>query len=247
MDNIEQAPQGEADVTASSGQSDEVDTQPVETEAKVEPVDGGEAEAPAETGQSAPWEADPKFKGKTPEDVYKAYKEVEKLSGQLSQKARLANLIEQQYGVTPDKLEKIVTQQAEQERNQLYQTNPIAPVMDKVTQLENKLALQETEKELDNFLKESPEYEKFRDKILNLGLSVHQNESFENIAKDYFGEAIAQGQQSAYKKIDTKRMTQATSASQATPKSGLTEADMDKMTAAELEQVLPWADISHRL
>ena len=79
MDNIEQSssPLGEADVTASQGQLDATDTQPTETE---EVVDGNES-AEVETA-SNPWDNDPKFKGKAPEDIYKAYKEAERKSRQ---------------------------------------------------------------------------------------------------------------------------------------------------------------------
>jgi hypothetical protein len=42
-------------------------------------------------------------------------------------------------------------------------------------------------------------------------------------------------------------MTQATSTSRTAPKGKLTDEDMDRMTAAELEAILPQADTSQRL
>jgi len=259
MDNIEQSssPLGEADVTASQGQLDATDTQPTETE---EVVDGNES-AEVETA-SNPWDNDPKFKGKAPEDIYKAYKEAEKLTGQLSQKAQIANLIEEKYGVSPDQLKAQIEQQEYQRKQQLYANNPLAPVLDKVQALEQRVAQQDrekamasVEKDIDGFLKSNPAYEKQRELIKELALTpgigfdpeTSDETPIDDIARKYFGEARAQGQQDAYKKIDTKNMTRTTSVSQAAPKSRITDEDMEKMTASELEAILPWADTSNRL
>jgi len=77
--------------------------------------------------------------------------------------------------------------------------------------------------------------------------NVKPEKSYADIANEYFGSARAQGQQDAYKKIDTKIMTQATGASQAPPKGKFTEEDMERMSVAELEAILPHADTSNRL
>ena len=117
-----------------------------------------------------------------------------------------------------------------------------------VQSLKQQLALQAEQKELDSFLssEEGKPYQGFKDKILHLGLNLERGKSYGDIARDYFGQAIAQGQQSAYKKIDTKVMTQATGASQSAPKGKFTDDDLDRMTAAELEAILPHADTSNR-
>ncbi len=70
--------------------------------------------------------------------------------------------------------------------------------------------------------------------------------SYADIAKEYFGETRAQGQQDAYKKIDQKQKTQATGVL-STPAKKFTEDDMANMTAAEMEAILPKADISNRV
>lgn len=212
MDNLQTTAPAGAESTIASTDNAQVETQPVETEAIG--TNGQE-----ETGQ-APWEADPKFKGKTPDEIYKSYKELEKGYGQLSQKAQVANLIEEKYGVAPDELKSLIEQQAQEEQERLYRENPVAAVAQQVESLEAKLAYQETEKELDTFLQENPEYSKFKDKILNLGLTVHKDLGFDEIARDYFGEAIAQGQQSAYQKIDSKIKTQSTPPTSAEQKQG---------------------------
>jgi hypothetical protein len=259
MDNLEQntSPLGEADVTASQGQLDATETQPVENEVS---IDGGNSE---ETGQASnPWDNDPKFKGKTSEDIYKAYKESEKLTGQLSQKAQIANLIQEKYGITPEQLKAQIEQQEAQQRQQYYANNPLAPVLDKVSYLEQRLQQQEqekamasVEKEIDSFLKDNPVYEGSRDKIQklaltpNIGFNLETGEEvpIDELAREWIGESRAQGQQDAYNKIEKKVLTQATSASQTAPRGRITEDDLANMSAAEMEAILPHADMSNRL
>lgn len=253
MDNIENtSPSGEADVTASQGQLDATDTQPVET---AEVVDGNE---PVESGQASnPWDNDPKFKGKSSEDIYKAYKESEKLSGQLSQKAQVANLIQEKYGVTPEQLKSQIEQQELQQRQQYYAENPLAPLIDEVSQQRNyieqmqaKEARASEENKLESFLKENPDYQTNRDQLLDLALNhpKYLNDDsigYDQIANEWFGKTRAQGQQDAYKKIESKQNTQVTGV-KSEPNRKFTQEDMDKMSASELEKILPWADTSNR-
>lgn len=254
MDNIENNsnPLGEAGATASQGQLDANDTQPVED---TQPISDGEV---AETGQASnPWDNDPKFKGKAPDEIYKAYKEVEKLSGQLSRKAEIANLIEEKFGVSPDQLKAQIEHQEAERKRQLYASNPLAPLADKVAeqekfiqQMQQEKALQEQEKELDNFIKNNPEMSQHRDKLLRLALTdgigfdsdTGEEKSYEDLAREWIGEVRAQGQQDAYKKIETKKETQATG-SVSTPKKSITLDDMKNMSAAELRQILPHAPV----
>jgi hypothetical protein len=255
MDNIENtSPSGEADVTASQGQLDATDTQPVEDSSS---VDGGTEK---EAGQASnPWDNDPKFKGKAPEDIYKAYREIEKSNGQLSQKAQIANLIEEKYGVTPEQLKAQIEQQEYQRKQALYANNPLAPVLDKVQFLEQKVQQQERDKalievkgELDGFLKDNPAYEAHKDKLLKLVLTpgigfdpeTEEETPVADLAREYFGEARAQGQQDAYKKIETKQMTQATSVSRGATKSKLTLDEMRGMSASELASILPHSPVN---
>lgn len=252
MDNIENAnPSGEADVTASQGQFDATDTQP---ETNEKSVDGGTQEA---TGTASnPWDNDPKFKGKAPEDIYKAYKEAEKLTGQLSQKAQIANLIEEKYGVTPERLKAQIEQQELEAQRQRYADNPLAPIVDEVHNLKQQLeaqsqekALMQVESELDSFIKENPAYEGQRDKIKKLALTPgigydpetgEDIATFDDIAREYFGEVRAQGQQDAYNKIETKILTQTTGAS-SSPQRKFSPEDMKNMSAREMEAILPRA------
>lgn len=239
MDNIETiTPQGEADVTASSGQSEEVNAQPSES---TQPVDGGEV---SEEGESAyPWESDEKFKGKTPDDIYQAYKEAEKGLGQLSQKAQIANLLEEKYGITPEQLKAKIEQQEYQQIQERYAGNPLAPVLDKVNQLEQivlhqeqEKALQAEEKELDGFLRGNPDYQPVRDKLLELGLNEkYHDKSYEELAHEWFGQSRAQGQQDAYEKIETKKLTQTTKPTSA-PKKKMTIEDMETMPIEDLRE-----------
>jgi len=244
MDNIETAPQGDADVTASSGQSEEVVTQPAET------VEGYDEAKTEEAGTSTyPWEEDERFKGKTPDEIYKQIQESEKLKGQLSQKAELANMLEKTTGMNAGQIKDYLANQERQQTLQQVQANPELYNYQEIQNLKGQIALQNEEKELDKFLSsdEGKPYASFKDKILKLGLNLEKDKTYAEIAKDYFGESRAQGQQDAYKKIDMKQSTQATATSQVPSRGKLTDEEMDKMSAAELEAILPHADTSQRL
>jgi hypothetical protein len=248
MDNIStETPVGGEGATSSQDNVN-VDTQTAE--APVAVSDSQEAEAGQAT---SPWDNDPKFKGKSPEDIYQAYKEAEKLTGQLSQKAQVANLIEQEYGLTPDKLKAQIEQMKAQERQERYANNPLAPLADEVSELKAKIAQQEQEKahnavktELDSFLKDNQSYEPFKDKIYKLALTPNigfnpetgEEVPFETLAQEYFGAARAQGQQDAYKKIEQKEMTQATGVSSVAKKQFSVD-DLRNLSVAELEAILP--------
>jgi hypothetical protein len=239
MDNIESGvPQGGEDVTSSQGQTP-TDTQPTAPDTT---LDGGSQ--PTEGTASNPWDNDPKFKGKAPEDIYKAYQEVEKLTGQLSQKAQVANLLEEKYGVTPDQLASQIEQLEEQQRQARYANDPLAPIHDEVNSLkqiihqqEAEKALIEEERALDNFLKENPAYAPQRDKILQLGLTTEMDKPYDQIAREWFGDVRAQGQKDAYNKIESKIMSQPTG-SQSQPQKSFTAEDMKNMSTAEMESFL---------
>jgi hypothetical protein len=247
MDTIEtQAPAGSDDVT-SSPDTAQVDAQTVETKATQD--DGSLVETGANENLLA-------GKYKSPEELVNAYKELEGKLGDLGQKAKVADLLQEKYGVTPEQLRAQIEQQEYQQQQQRYAQDPMAPLLDKVTALEQKLAVQEQEKalntvtkELDTFVKNNPAYEAHRDKILKLALTPNigfdpttgKEVGLDEIAKDYFGTARAQGQQDAYKKIETKEMTQATGVSRGAPKGKLTLEDLRGMSVAEQEAVLPHA------
>lgn len=249
MDNTENVTPVGGEGATSSQDNATVSTQPVET---ATPVSDGQ---PAEAGQaSLPWDNDPRFKGKAPEDIYKAYTEIEKLNGQLSQKAQLANRISEEYGATPEQVLSQIEQQKLAEKQAYYRENPLAPVLDEVSQLRAIVQQQEREKaeaattaEIDKFLKENPGYEAHKDKINKLAWipgigydpKTGEDKPIADIALEYFGAARAQGQQDAYRKIETKQVTQATSVSQAPPKGKPTLEELRNMSYAERIAVLP--------
>lgn len=249
MDNTENVTPVGGEGATSSQDNATVSTQPVET---ATPVSDGQ---PAEAGQaSTPWDNDPRFKGKSPEDIYKAYTESEKVIGQLSQKAQLANKLSEKYGVSPEQVLSQIEQQELQEKQAYYANNPLAPVLDEVNQLKAIIQQNEQEKaqnavkaDLDKFLKASPGFEAHKDKLLKLATTpgigfdpkTGDEVPFEDLANEYFGAARAQGQQDAYRKIETKQMTQATSVSQAPSKGKPTLEELRSMTYAERIAVLP--------
>lgn len=237
MDTIEtNEPVGGADVTPSTDTSVN-DTQPVEN---------GEVSAtePAETGETSETLLAGKYK--SPAELEKAYQEIQKMNGQLSQKAELANLLEKQTGMTAQQIRDAIAQQEQAQLEQQIQNNPAGYALQEVQSLKAQLALKEEQAELDKFINENPYFAPFKDKILNLGLNLERDKSYAEIANEYFGEARAQGQQDAYKKIENKSQTQTTGV-KSTPSKALTEDDLKGMSTAELEAILPHADMSNRL
>jgi hypothetical protein len=229
MDTIEQeAPVGGEGATSSQDTASQ-DTQPSETTEST-----SDAEVVKEEALLA-------GKYKSPEELEKGYKELESKLGERGEHSELAKMLEEQTGMSASQIKNYIAQQKEQQLNQQYQNNPTPYLASKIQQLESTIALQAEEKELDKFLEKNPEYAPQRDKILKLGLNLEKDKSYEEIAKDYFGEVRAQGQKDAYQKIETKKQTQATG-SVSTPQKKLTLEDMKGMTTAELAQILPHAE-----
>jgi hypothetical protein len=239
MDTIETpaAPVGEADVTASPDTATQVNAQTAEpAESSVDGATEGEAGQAQETLLAG--------KYKSPEELAKAYKELESKLGETGRKAALANKLEQVTGMNAQELEVFLEQQEEQRLAQEMQNNPGGYALKEVQTLKKQLAYQQEEKELDGFLQKNPEYAPFRDKILNLGLHLEIDKSYEEIATEYFGQARAQGQSDAYKKIETKKAMQATSV-QSAPQKRFSADDMKGMSVAEMEAILPKSDRLH--
>jgi hypothetical protein len=221
--------------TSATDTSDNV-AQPAESTDSVSDGDVAEAESALLAG-----------KYKTPEELERGYKELESKLGQHDETRELAKMLEEQTGMSASQIRDYIAQQKQQQLVQQYRANPEMYNAQKIQELEAKIALQNEERELDKFLGENPEYTPHKDKILKLGLNLERDKPYADIAREYFGQARAQGQQDAYKKIETKKQTQATGVSQTPPGGKLTPEDMDRMTAAELEAILPWADTSNRL
>ena len=249
MDTIEnnEAPAGSAGVEPSPDTASQVDAQTADTGTTNDEV------ASAETGAEGSLLAG---KYKSPEELVNAYKELEGKLGDLGQKAKVADLLQEKYGVTPEQLRAQIEQQEYTQQQERYANNPLAPLVDKVSRLEQKLAEQEQKEaqalvkaELDNFVKSNPAYEAHKDKILKLALTpgigfdpnTGAETGLDEIAREYFGTARAQGQQDAYKKIEVKQTTQATSVSRGAPKTKLTLDEFRRLSAAEQAQYLPQA------
>jgi len=241
MDTIETqvSPVEEAGATASPD-TESYDTQTAEPD---DSVSDGQSE---EAGQAPELLAG---KYKTPQELEKAYQELHSKLGEVGRKAEIANLIEKQTGMNADRIKEVLSQQERDQQQRMVQENPGLYSLQKVQALEEQLAIQSEERELDKFLssEEGKVYQEFREDIRDFAfMPKYHGKSYAEIASEKFGRAIAQGQQGAYKKIEQKIGTQATGVSQSSPKTRLTPEDMDKMTAAELEAILPHADISNR-
>jgi len=200
-----------------------------------------------ESQQSEGSQEAPLFAGKykSQEDLEKGYKELESKLGELGQKASITDLLQEKFNVSPEQLRARIAQVEQEKKQQYYDENPLAPVFDELDSLKQKIEQQETEKflaqeekKLDSFIKENPEYEPFRDKILRLGLSEEQ--PYEEIAVEWFGKARAQGQQDAYNKIEIKQQP-TSSGGQSGGQRRFSIEDLRTMSSKELEQILPHA------
>lgn len=250
MDTIENnEPAGSDDVTSSPDTSPQVDTQTSAPES----VDGGSPE-PAEGNASETLLAG---KFKDPGELEKGYKELESKLGELGQKASVADLIQEKYGLTPEQLRAQVEQLELQQRQERYANDPLAPLVDEMQILKETIQAQEAEKaemqlkgQIDSFLKANPAYEANREQITKLAqtpgigydpITGEDLGSIGDIAQEYFGNARAQGQQDAYNKIEVKENTQATGISNVS-KNQLSADDLKSLSVAELEAILPHSD-----
>lgn len=232
MDTIDTtAPVGGEGATSSQDTA----TNDTQTSAPVEAVSDGSSD-------NAEGQALLAGKYKSPAELEKAYKELEGKIGTLGQKAKVADIIQEKYGISADQLQAQIDQIEAQKQLELQQQNPVGYLLQKQNALEAQLALQNEEKELDGFLNTNPEYAPFRDKILNLGLHLEKDKSYQEIATEYFGQARAQGQKDAYTKIEVKKETQATGV-MSKPERKFSLEDMRNMSAKELEQLLPHAPL----
>lgn len=220
MDNLETntEPVGAEGATSSQDNSSAMETQPAETDQVVS------ANESAETGSTEnPWDSDPRFKGKTPEEMFNIVQEADKYKGVLSQKAHVLELLERQTGLPVDQLAQMLQEQENQRLQQEYAENPSLYLEQKVTEMEAKLATKEVQSEINEFVKNNEAYAPFKDKLEKLaltegiGFTAYGVEvPIETLAKEYFGQAIASGQESAYKKIETKKQTQSSGTSTTT-------------------------------
>lgn len=263
MDNSDQNvdPQGGEDVTSSQGQSTE-GTQATTEESERQGVQKTEQDQVTDQEQGAeqndaasdeekdkadvkdafPWEGDERFKGKTPEDMFKIVSEADTYKGELSKKAKIADLLSEKFGVTPDKMEEMINKRDQEAKEQFYKDNPSAPVMEQLDHVTKELAeqkqqalVQQEDQKLDKFLNDNSQYAGYREDIRRLGYSIESESDWGQIAEKYFGKAITQGQEDAYQKMGTKQMTQSSGVSKTESKGKPTLEDFSKMSTEEME------------
>lgn len=167
----------------------------------------------------------------SPQELEKAYKELESKMGSLGQKAAVADLLQEKFGVTPEQLRQRIEQQELQRKQELYAQNPLAPLVDEVQELRQWKQQQEVERaqaavksEVEAFVKENPAYEGQKDNLMKLaltpgiGFTENGEVPLSELAGQFFGSAMAQAQQAAYQKIEMKQNTQATPTSKSAQK-----------------------------
>jgi len=242
MDNLENGgtsdPQGTVDVAVSSGQSAGIETQPLDGVPEGESASQPENETGVAEVSQQPWDKDERFKGKTSDEMYEIVREADRYKGELGQKAKVADMLSKQFGLTPERMEEIAHERADASRQREIEANPVAAVYDKVQQLEQELVIRDEDAKLEKFLSLKPEYGNFRNEIRDLGYSVDRDKSWDQIAERYFGKAIRSGQEAAYHQIDVKQKTQATGVSRGDVKPSVTLEDLSKMSSNEMESYL---------
>lgn len=241
-DNQGMDPQEASDVTAASGQSDNTETQNTATE-EATTLDGGEATEEAKA--THPWEADERFKGKTPDDMFKIVQEADKYKGELSQKAKLTEALTTKFGLTPERMSQILQEREAEQKQAYYEQNPLAPLEEEVTTLKQEIAMQKEQAviqtedaRLDKYLSTKPEFADFREDIRRLGYTVERDSDWGQIAEKYFGRALAKGSEAAYKKMGVKQVTQSAGVSKDMPKGKTTLDDFSSLSSAEMEVLL---------
>lgn len=235
MDNLIQntEPIEAAGATAATqDNSSAPETQPSETPEVVSANDGQ-----TEGSTQNPWDADPRFKGKTADEMFNIVQEADKYKGQLSQKAKALELLESETGLSAEEIAGRLEAEQRDRQEQLITENPGAYALQELQRMQSQMAFNEVQNEMNSFIQANPEYSDFQEEILKLGLTVEQDKSFDEIAKSYFGRAIAKGQESAYKKIETKTQSQVTPSS-SQDKRSITIDDMRNMSSEELRAIL---------
>jgi len=233
MDTINEIEPVGSDGATPSPDTSSVDTQPTES---ADSVSDGKTEEVVE----APTLLAGKYKSQ--QELEKAYQELEEKLGEQGQKAELANLLEKTTGMNSAQIKDYLTQQQYAQYQAQVQDNPGLAAFNEVQQLRNELTLQQEQQELNKFLssEDGKPYQDFKDKIFNLKQNLERDKDYGEIARDYFGKAIAKGQEVAYKKIDTKIMTQVTG-TRSVPQKKFSTDDLKNMSIAEMEQILPRA------
>jgi hypothetical protein len=224
MDTIENETPVGSDGATSSPDTASVDTQPAESSDSVsDGIEEDAVEAPLLAG-----------KYKTQEELIKAHQELEHKLGEQGQKAELVNLLEKQTGMNASQIKSYLANQQQEQLMQQYQNNPVPYLANEVQQLKSQIALQTEQQELDKFLssEEGKPYQPFKEKIFNLGLKLETGKPYADIAREYFGESRAQGQKDAYKKIETKQMTQSSGVKTA-PQKSISLDDLRAMSPSE--------------
>ena len=143
MDTNIQEPVGVEDITPSPDTSTDI-AQPEETgeASAVEPEESGEASLLA-------------GKYKTPQELEKAYTELQSKLGEQGQKAELVNQLEKTTGMSHQQIKDYLANQEYAQYQQQVQGNPGLAAYQEVQQLKGQIALQKEEQELNKLDRKS--------------------------------------------------------------------------------------------
>ncbi len=243
MDNPNQVPVEAAGATAAQGQT-EVVTHPTTPEAGSSAtmptgVEGSDNSTPS-------WSSDPRFAGKSPEDVYKSYRELETKLGNhkaIEEKAQLADLLQERLGITPNEVQDYIARQEQEEaeqRQREIEENPGLAALQEVESLKDRLALEQEKASLGSFIGAHPELAPMKAQLFKLALTAERNSnlSYEGIYEKYYGEAMKIAGAQAYQKIGEKQQMASTTPSSA----DVQKPKLEDLSVAEMEKILPHAN-----
>lgn len=243
MDNPNEVPVGTAGATAALGQTDATTHPTAGTEGSSATIP---ATAEGSNTATPAWAGDQRFAGKTPDDVYKSYRELETKLGDyksIQEKAQLADLLQERLGITPDKVQDYIAQQeaeAEAARQKQMTENPGQFAIERVQAIEAELAMEKEKASLNSFVTAHPELEPIKQQLFKIAMTAEaqSNMPYEQIYENYFGGAMKIAGEQAYQKIGEKQQMSTTAPSSA----DVQRPNLDDLSVADLEKILPHAN-----
>lgn len=189
------------------------------------------------------WMQDQRFAGKTPDDIYKSYRELESHLGDyksIKEKAQMADLLQNRLGITPDEINEYIAnkeQEEQQEQQREIEENPGAVAYREVESLKDQLALEHEKSQLNSFIEANPELSPIKAQLFKLAITAERdtNLSYNDIFNKYYGDAMKIASTMAYEKIGEKQQMSST-----TPTSSdVKKPNLEELSVAELEKILP--------
>lgn len=169
------------------------DTQTSDTLAQAAPVEAQAPETPAQDSQavSSGTEAQERLlagKYKSPEELEKGYKELEKNLGNHKKLENLVNAISEQTGMTPEQIEaELNARNSGQDTSVDTATSTVDPALKRTLQAQQaQLAKMQFAMEYKELVAENPAFDKVRGQLQELYMSKGSTTSLKELANEYY-------------------------------------------------------------